>query len=265
VAELSPRGSIEVLELAVLAALGVEAFVTSRLGGVSSSPYDTLNLGLHVGDEDLCVLENRARLAAAARCHLDDLVFMDQVHGNRVAVVGEEQRGRGARVTDHALSATDAMVTSAPGLPLVVLVADCSPLVLVDPEAGVLGVAHAGWRGTVAGVAGATVEAMVRLGAEPTRTIAVVGPTISQSAYEVGPEVAAGLRQLGEVLESAIAPDGERFHVDLAEANRLSLLAAGLKEASVLVRPERSDDPEFFSDRAARPCGRFGILARLVG
>ena len=211
------------------------------------------------------MLENRARLAAAAHCHLDDLVFMDQVHGARVAVVGEAHRGHGARVADHALSATDALVTVEPGLPLVVLVADCSPLVLVDPLAGVLAVAHAGWRGTVAGVAGATVEAMGRLGADPTRLLAVVGPTISRPAYEVGPEVVAGLRQLGPALEGAIRPRGDRFEVDLAEANRLSLVAAGIPEASVLVRAEHSDDPGFFSDHAARPCGRFGILARLVG
>jgi YfiH family protein len=264
VAELVIRGGLEVLGLDALAELGVDAFVTTRQGGISAAPYDTLNLGLHVGDEGLCVLENRARLAAAARCQLDDLVFMDQVHGARVAIVGDEDRGRGARVVDHALSATDAVVTATVDLPLVVLVADCSPILLVDPEARVLGLAHAGWRGVAAGVAGATVAAMTRLGASATRMVGLVGPTISAARYEVGPEVLAALEARDPTLGAAVSDEGGSLHADLAEANRLSLLSAGLAASRVSVTAQRSDDAEFFSDRAQRPCGRFGLVARLL-
>ena len=263
-AELVSRGGLEVLELGELEGLGVDAFLTTRSGGISEAPYDSLNLGLHVGDRGLCVLENRARLAAAAHCHLDDLVFMDQVHGVRVAIVDEEDRGRGARVIEHALSATDAVVTATVDLPLVVLVADCSPILLLDPEARVLGLAHAGWRGAAGGVVGATVAAMRRLGAAPDRMLGLIGPSISQERYEVGEEVPAALEARDPALRAATRQIGGGLHVDLVEANRLSLLAAGLLATSISTTSRHSDDPEFFSDRAARPCGRFGLLARLL-
>jgi YfiH family protein len=264
VAELATLGGLEVLRLDELAPLDVDAFVTTRSGGVSKPPYDTLNLGLHVGDDPLRVQENRARLAAAARCHLDDLVFLDQVHGGRVAVVGEAERGRGARMADHALSATDAAVTTTAHLPLVVLIADCAPIVLVDPAARVLGVAHAGWRGVAVGVIGATVEAMARLGASPQATVAVVGPRISSARYEVGDEVVDAVLGRGVALEPAIDRSGERPHLDVGEACRRSLMIAGISAESISITEETSDQDAFFSDRAARPCGRFALLARLA-
>ena len=241
---------------------GVNAFVTTRHGGISSSPYDTLNLGLHVGDDDHAVLENRSRVAHAAGVELDDLVFMDQVHGTRVAVVDERHRGRGARLTTDALIATDALVTTTPHLPLVVLVADCTPVLLVDPVTRVLGVAHAGWKGTVAGITQATLETMVTLGAVPARVSAVIGPCISSDAYEVGDEVASEFlrRDLGNALEEG----AEKPHVNLATANATLLARAGLPRENISIATHHSNDPKFFSDRAARPCGRFGLVATLT-
>ena len=263
-AELTTRGDLDVLDLNELAPLGVDAFVTTSAGGVSSGPYASLNLALHVGDVPNRVLANRTRLAAAARCALDDLVFMDQVHGARVACVSDEDRGRGAYEADHALSATDASVTTTRGLPLVVLVADCAPVVLVDHEHGVLGVAHAGWRGVAADVLGATVRAMEALGATAGSVRCVIGPTISQARYEVGDEVAGAIEARVGELGAALDRGAGRAHLDVAAAARLGLCRAGIADDAIVVTEERSDDGAFFSDRVARPCGRFGLLAQLV-
>ena len=150
-----------------LDALGVDAFVTTRHGGVSAGPYATLNLGLHVGDTEADVLVNRRRVAAALGADLGDFVFCNQVHGRRVAVVSAADRGRGALRLGDAVAVTDALVTTDPGTVLAILVADCVPIILVDPQAGVLACVHAGWRGTVAGVTGAALHAMQGLGARP--------------------------------------------------------------------------------------------------
>ena len=122
----------------------VDALVTSRQGGVSAGPYASLNLGLHVGDSTAAVLENRRRTAAALGADLGDLVFCHQSHGRNVQVVTAADRGRGTLSQDDAIAATDALVTAEPGVVLVVMVADCVPIVLYDPVARVLSCVHAG-------------------------------------------------------------------------------------------------------------------------
>ena len=133
---------------------GAAVAVTTRHGGMSVTPYDTLNLGLHVGDRPDAVVGNRARAAAAFGVGLDTLVFARQVHGASAALVGPDDRGRGTTAEDDAIPDTDILVTTTPGVTLVILVADCVPLALVDPDAGVLAAVHAGWRGTAAGAVG---------------------------------------------------------------------------------------------------------------
>ena len=194
-----------------LDALDVDAFVTTRHGGVSAGPYATLNLGLHVADEAADVLVNRRRAAAALGADLDDFVFCHQVHGRRVAVVSAADRGRGALSLDDAIASTDALVTTDPGTVLAILVADCVPIILTDPEAGVLACVHAGWRGTVAGVTGSTLHAMQALGARPERIQAAIGPAVAADRYQVGPEVAAAAeRFFGGSTGGILAPGRQR-------------------------------------------------------
>ncbi len=243
--------------------LGVDAVITTRAGGLSRPPYDTLNLGLHVGDHEEHVLTNRERLAATYGCHLDDMVFLDQCHGTRVATVGASHAGRGARFIENALSATDAAVTTTVGLPLVIQVADCTPIVLVDPEAAVLGLAHAGWRGAVGGIGPATVEAMVAAGAERSRIHAWLGPGVDVARYEVGPEVVAAARSCGGA--AAVVEIAGSSHLDTTTLNRLLLEGAGIPTDQITASELRTDDPRLFSDRHARPCGRFAVVARLTG
>jgi len=261
---LTRSGEVEVLSWPWLEDLGVDAVVTTRDHGVSSGPYRSLNLGLHVGDDPDAVAENRRRAASALGADLDDLVFATQVHGTRATVVDGHDAGRGARHADDAIDASDAIVTAEHGLVLVTLVADCSPVLLVDPEAGVLATVHAGWRGAIAGTVRAALDVMTTLGAQADRTIAVVGPTVSPAVYEVGEEVEVAARSAfgphaGEVLWA----HDDRWRFDVAGANKLQLRAGGLLDERVSESPFASSDGPFFSDRAARPCGRFGLLARL--
>ncbi len=263
-AQLTRAGEIEVLSWPWLDALGVDAVVTTRECGVSVGPYRALNLGLHVGDDPDAVAENRRRAAGALGAVVDDLVLADQVHGTRAALVGARDAGRGARDATDAVEGADALVTAEPGVVLVTLVADCSPVLLVDPEARVLATVHAGWRGAVAGTLREAISAMATLGARPERTVAAIGPTVSPKAYAVGPEVEAAARgAFGARADEVLRPHGDRFRFDVAGANRLQLLAAGVSEDQIAVAPFASDDGPFFSDRKARPCGRFGLLARL--
>ena len=229
---------VSLLTIWPLADLGVDAVITTRAGGISPPPYDSLNLGLHVADGEDRVVTNRERLASTYGCHLDDMVFLDQCHGTRVATVGPGHAGRGSRAIEHALSATDAAVTTTPGLPLVVQVADCTPIVLVDPVAGVLGVAHAGWRGAVAGIGSATVSAMVLAGAEIARLHAWLGPDVERSGTT---------------------------RLDMTQLNRLLLESAGIPAGQITQSELTTQDPRLFSDRHARPCGRFAVVARLTG
>jgi polyphenol oxidase len=265
--------------------------VTTSAGGVSAGPYESLNLSLAVGDNPGNVMENRRRLAVALGAGPADFVFARQVHGADVHVVTDADRGRGAFDTAAAPEA-DALVTNTPGIILAILAADCVPIVLLDPDARVLACVHAGWRGTVARAAAAAVAAMVALGARPENMIAGIGPAIAPASYQVGAEVKqAAERTLGSPAAAGFGrPDGTgRWLFDLPAANRLILREAGIPDAQILTTPEvtgpafppgasmiawrKGSDrtlsphdhgqPRFFSDRAARPCGRHALVARL--
>lgn len=162
---------------------GAHFAFTDRWGGVSAVPYEELNLGGAVGDDPAAVLANRALAARSLGLAPDRVVWMNQVHGRDVAVVD------GPWGPDVAVPAVDAVVTARRGLALAVLTADCTPVLLADPVAGVAGAAHAGRPGLVAGVVPAAVEAMVALGAEPGRIVARTGPAVCGRCYEVPAEM----------------------------------------------------------------------------
>ncbi len=156
-------------------------------------------------------------------------------------------------------------MTAEPGVALVILVADCAPLVLVDPLARVLAVVHAGWRGTTARVAEAALETMTRLGAAPHRVVAGIGPAIGPDRYQVGPEVAEAVTTAFAHPDGLLRADGTgRWTFDLWAANHRTLVEAGVPPAQIhLAAVATGGDGPFFSDRDQRPCGRFGILARI--
>ena len=262
-------GDLRLLTWPALDASRVGAAVTARAGGVSSGPYESLNLSLSVGDDPGCVLENRHRLATAFGAAPGDFVFARQVHGAGVRVVTEADRGSGAFRLDDAVDDTDALVTTSPEVVLAILTADCVPIVLHDPVAGVLACVHAGWRGTVAGVTAATLAVMQGLGTCPSDVVAGIGPAVGADRYQVGPDVhQAVTRSFGPAAAQFIHPDPSapgRWLLDLRAANRHALRQAGVPGARIHAAdiPTGPVPGHFFSDRAARPCGRLALAARL--
>ncbi|MGH9076025.1 MAG: peptidoglycan editing factor PgeF [Acidimicrobiales bacterium] len=258
------RRGIDVMTWPALAGQGVDAVVTTRAGGVSQGPYASLNLGLHVGDHPARVVENRRRAAAAVGVGLEDLVFCRQTHGRAVATVTAADRGRGSRGDADAVEATDALATATPGVALVMMAADCTPIVLYEPVAGVAACVHSGWRGTVARVVDAAVEAMVALGASPPRIVAGVGPCVAAARYQVGAEVVAAAGAAFGDVEGIVAGDGTgRWTFDLEAANVRILAEAGLDPENVHRSVKATGTPQFFSDRARRPCGRHAAIVVL--
>ncbi|MFJ8857360.1 peptidoglycan editing factor PgeF [Streptomyces sp. NPDC102451] len=173
------------MEAAESSAGGAHFAFTDRWGGVSAVPYEELNLGGAVGDDPAAVRVNRDRAARSLGLDPALVVWMNQVHGRDVAVVD----GPWGDTPD--IPAVDAVVTARRGLPLAVLTADCTPVLLADPAAGVVAAAHAGRPGLVAGVVPAAVEAMTALGAEPSRITAHTGPAVCGRCYEVPEQMRA--------------------------------------------------------------------------
>jgi YfiH family protein len=246
---------------------GVSVAVTTRFGGVSRPPFDTLNLGLHVGDDPAAVVTNRERAARAFGAELAELVFAHQVHGVTVRRVGPAEAGRGATDQLDALEDTDVLLTTSPAVALVILVADCVPAALVDSEARVLAAVHAGWRGTAVGAVGAALRAMTDAGARTERVRAFLGPAVAPALYQVGEGVRDALAEAVRPapLDPTVArPDGPgHWRADLVAANRQQLEAAGVAPDHIDESGITTANPALFSDRSTRPCGRFGLLARL--
>ncbi|EDZ46143.1 peptidoglycan editing factor PgeF [Leisingera daeponensis] len=215
----------------------------TRRGGASSGIYHGLNCGLGSTDQREAVRINRTRVAAAMEVPPENLSAVHQVHSADVAVITEPSQDR---------PQADAMVTNVPGLALSILTADCQPVLFSDPEAGVIGAAHAGWRGTLDGVLEATLEAMEGLGARRENTAAVIGPTISQRAYEVGPEFFEDFMMQDERYARFFA-NGEdgRYLFDLPGLGLHKLREAGAGAAEWTRHCTYSDPEKFFSYRRA--------------
>jgi polyphenol oxidase len=231
---------------------GVLAGFSSRMGGLSRPPYDSLNLGLSVGDDRAAVLANRGELAAACGLTAERLTFMRQVHGRDVWYAASEPAVPPGPV--------DAMFTDKPGQALCVLVADCAPVLLADPAAQIVGVAHAGREGLVAGVVPALVAAMTAAGASPARMRAVIGPTICGRCYEVPAKLQA---RVGAVVPAApCATAAGSCGLDIAAGLRAQLEAAGLKSVGADGRCTR-ESPALYSYRREGRTGRFAGLVWL--
>jgi YfiH family protein len=234
----------------LLAETGVKHGFSTRRGGVSEGRYATLNVGGKWGDDPARVEHNRKRLAAAGGFDWSAMHTARQVHGARVAVVVE-----GVERERLAETEADAVVSVVPGTAVGVYTADCVPILYADDEGRVAAV-HAGWRGTVKGVAQAAVEALVSVGARRERIRAAIGPSICARCFEVGEEVAEEFDRL--VPDAVVRASGAKPHVDLQLANKLLLLAAGLREDRVDAAPPCTlHEPErFFSFR--RDGGQIG-------
>lgn len=230
----------------------------TRKGGASSGVFSGLNCGPGSSDLAEVVAINRARVAAAMGVEPHRLLTLNQVHSADVLVVEEPFEGR---------PRADAMVTATPGLALGVLTADCQPVLFADAAAGVIGAAHAGWRGAKDGVLEATVAAMVSLGARREAIAAVIGPTISQAAYEVGDEFVEAF--IDEDRENARffagGPNG-RAMFDLPAFGLSRLRAAGVGHAEWTRHCTYRDPERFFSFRRTTHAGEadYGRLISVI-
>ncbi len=251
---------ITLYEFATLAGrAGLRHAISTRLGGVSPAPFASLNLTTARGDTRERVAENLRRLCAVMGLAPAALVSPQQVHGAHVARVGREMRGR-------IVAGCDGLVTSEPGVALLLRFADCVPLVVYDPTHHAVGVAHAGWRGTVAGIAVALVRAMqTEFGSRPEGLIAGLGPAIGPCCYQVGPEVVrevAAAFGAGDTL-LPVQPDGS-YHFDLWAANRRLMAQMGVRHIEVAELCTACHTDEFYSHRAEHGrTGHHGALAYL--
>ena len=225
----------------------------TREGGVSTGPFASLNCSLSSPDDPAHVAENRRRAMAALAG--DSLVGCTQVHGAAVAAVSEPwQPGHGPRA--------DAMVTRTPGIVLGIITADCTPVLLHDTAAGVVGAVHAGWRGAVAGVLEATISAMVALGATRPGIAAAIGPSIRQPSYEVGPDLRDAVLAHDPADERHLAP-GRPGHWQFDLAGYCAHRLAGAGTVDVIDADTMADETRFFSHRR-RTLARSGPIGHQI-
>ena len=231
----------------------------TRQGGVSEGLYASLNCGLGSGDDPERVRENRRRAMRRLGLAAEALVTAHQAHTAHVAVVNGTWSAAAARPR------VDGMVTRMRGVALGILSADCAPVLLADPDAGVIGAAHSGWRGAKSGIVEATVAAMVRLGARVGSIGAAVGPCIRRDSYEVGPEFHAAFVADEPASAELFRPSDRQnhFRFDLAGYVAGKLAAAGVAALVVLPHDTFADPDRFFSYRRVTLAGG-GDYGRLL-
>lgn len=229
-----------------------------RQGGVSTGELSSLNMSLSMGDDPANVLANRSLAANALGG--GNLVILKQVHSNRVVTV------EAGSLPDGALEA-DALVTRRGDVLLGILTADCAPLLFVDRHAGIVGAAHAGWKGAVTGIIENTVAAMEALGAQRRRIDVAIGPTISGDNYEVGPDFMRDAVAINPLAEAAFfVPEGGREHFDLPDFLRNDAVRVGLADIGDLGLCTYAEPNRFFSHRYATHQGtRAGRQVAVIG
>lgn len=231
-----------------------------RLHGESAIVSETLNLALHVGDDAEMVLRNRKAFAQAIGVNAERITTCQQVHGSKVVRVTEELVGSGALDFATTIKDTDALITNLPDVPLMLFYADCVPVLLADVESGAIGLAHAGWRGTVANIGAKTVAAMKEsFGTKPGSILAAIGPSIGACCYEVDDFV----RNQASGYEKFFSVKGEgKYQLDLWGMNVQQLVDAGVPMDNIAVAGVCTNDNNelFCSYRAEQGnTGRMGV------
>ncbi len=253
---VSERDGIKYYHFESMMDSGILQAVFTRIGGISSYPWSTLNLGGTVGDLPQHVAQNLTRILNVSDISLDSLAQIRQIHSSQVILID--------RPSDGEFNG-DAMITNRPGINLLMRFADCVPIIFFDPLVQAVGIAHAGWKGTVKQVAKHTILKMNQeFGTKPEDLIAGIGPSIGPDHYEVGEDV------IGEVKETfpehwtellVSSSGGVKF--DMWKANQLSLLDAGVKQIEVSEICTACNINEWFSHRAES--GKTGRFAAVVG
>ncbi len=235
--------------------------IFTRHGGVSAAPWASLNMGGNVGDDPKAVRCNHERMYAALGVEDARACTVWQVHSADTLIVDAPVRGR------RWLALADGMVTDRPGVPLAMRFADCVPLLFHDPTRGVIGIAHAGWRGTVQGVGANVIRLMTQAyGCRPVDIQAAVGPSIGPDRYQVGEEVIAAVQNYFGTTDELVRrdPADGTAYLDLWAANRLDLQRVGVEQIEVAGICTAQHSDEWFSHRAEKgKTGRFGAVIAL--
>jgi YfiH family protein len=248
---------------------GIAHGVSHRVAGLGTADG---NIGLGSPRDKADAWAMRKLWAEAIGVDPDTIVTGGQVHGTDILRVTAADAGKGSREGFPQVALADGLITDAPGVTLLTLHADCQPILLVDPDRPAVAAGHAGWRGTVANIAGAAVAAMREaFGSRPERLLAWLGPALGPCCHETGPEVTAAWREMAKSLgidpEPAITRPAAKDHFNVTEANRRLLLAAGLTDDHIDVSPEctRCDTDRWFSHRGHGPgAGREGAFIAIL-
>ena len=249
-----PVNTKKVGQLEYLTAEGIPVphCFTTRFGGVSSGYLESLNIGIHRGDEWENVLKNYEILGHALKFDPKNAVLSHQTHTDTVLRVGKEQAGAGLVAPE--LPECDALITNEPGMALVIFTADCTPILLHDPVTGAVGAAHAGWRGTAAQIAGKTVAAMTReFGCDPANIRAAIGPNIGQCCFATDVDVPQAMGEVfGAAAEPFIRHQEEKYYVNLKEINALVLRRAGVRNVEISQACTACESHRFWSHRVTK-------------
>lgn len=269
--EQSTQGNLNIYRFSNLAAFEeVEHFITGRAGGYSKGPFQSLNTGFHVGDNDWHVLQNRKKLAQVLKMDLQQFTFASQTHSSNIAIVDASRKGLGSADWESAIANTDGMVTNLKGVCINVQMADCVPVLLYDPQKKVVGAVHAGWRGTLKRVSKAAIKVMTdTYGCCPTHIMAGIGPSNGPCCYVVGEDVkreaTKSLPEAEQILSAA--PESGKYVFDQWQANLLQLLDCGIPEENIEIAGicSQCQSDSFFSSRKDNGLtGRYtaGIMLR---
>jgi len=261
------NGEIQYITVPAWVSQRVKVGFSARTGGCSQAPYQSLNLGLHVGDDYAQVIANRQALTAALSASPEQMVCCQQVHGSEIALVDASLAGRGSVIYDTALPDYDGMVCHTPGLLLATFYADCFPLFFFDPVHRAVGLAHSGWKGVMGRIGARTVAEMGRcFNSRPPDIQVLIGPGIQSCCFEIGPELADRVRQEFSAVSSSIIDSRDTvYHWDLPATIRHILKQSGIRQDNIMgcdLCPACRTDL-FFSYR--KEGGVTGRMAAMIG
>lgn len=240
--------------------------ISTRLGGVSKPPFESLNLALHVEDSEEDVLTNRKKFMRSLGFRVEDIVTPNQVHGDKIFRVEDIHRGRGSKIYSDSIPETDALITNVPALPLMLCFADCVPILFADDENCAVGIAHGGWKGTMKKIAAKTFLSMKEnFGTTAENCFIGIGPSIGKCCYEVGEEVRDACKKSFPDNPELIEEREKKFFLDLQTANKIQLIEVGLPEKNIDITGECTccKNSWYFSYRASK--GQTGRIAAVIG
>ncbi|MDR6997984.1 peptidoglycan editing factor PgeF [Neobacillus niacini] len=246
---------------------GLVAGITTKNGGDSEGIYEQLNMGFHVGDSPVHVCSNREKVADLLQFPLNHWVGAEQTHDIVIQKISKAARGKGSDAYEHSFKATDGFYTNEEGILLTLCFADCVPLFFIAPEKRLIGAAHAGWKGTVNGIASHMIRAFNKEGINPNQIFVAIGPSICKKCYIVDDRVIDFVVKALDDVEKKpynLVNKGQ-YYLDLREVNRQILMKTGVPDQNILLTGLCSscDEGEFFSHR--RDKGRSGRMMSFIG